>query len=126
MIFAVTSYDDGDCDFDRDYFCSWTQSYNDTFNWSRQSGPTSSSATGPSYDHTTGNCKLHLSSNNINPFRFRFAPTFTYMEQSDSIGGRRNLTTGIIRASYIYDVELVLIVFLKLYLPHVCLSFIFN
>ncbi|XP_030071544.1 IgGFc-binding protein [Microcaecilia unicolor] len=42
------------CTFDDD-FCHWTQAADDNFDWKRQKGPTPSSSTGPSYDHTTGN-----------------------------------------------------------------------
>ncbi|EDO47787.1 predicted protein [Nematostella vectensis] len=43
------------CDFEKD-FCpqAWSQDVTDTFNWTRQSGSTSSSGTGPSVDHTLG------------------------------------------------------------------------
>ncbi|XP_067035363.1 MAM and LDL-receptor class A domain-containing protein 1-like [Acropora muricata] len=43
-----------DCNFDSPSICGYTQSTNDTFNWSRQRGSTLSSATGPSSDHTSG------------------------------------------------------------------------
>ncbi|XP_072266261.1 IgGFc-binding protein-like [Pyxicephalus adspersus] len=43
-----------DCSFDEG-FCNWKQSVSDNIDWTRWSGPTPSSYTGPSYDHTTGN-----------------------------------------------------------------------
>ncbi|XP_015761869.1 PREDICTED: MAM and LDL-receptor class A domain-containing protein 1-like isoform X4 [Acropora digitifera] len=43
-----------DCNFDSPSICGYTQSTNDTFNWSRQRGSTSSIGTGPSSDHTSG------------------------------------------------------------------------
>ncbi|KAL9953500.1 hypothetical protein ACROYT_G040923 [Oculina patagonica] len=46
---AVTS-----CDFDSSLCYGWQQSYSDVFDWTRQSGSTSSSSTGPSSDHTSG------------------------------------------------------------------------
>ncbi|XP_072170528.1 thyroid hormone-induced protein B-like [Diadema setosum] len=42
-----------DCDFEYGT-CGWRQSYSDDFDWSRNSGNTSSFNTGPSRDHTTG------------------------------------------------------------------------
>ena len=47
-----------DCDFEQD-LCSWSQITNgqDQFNWKRSQGKTNSVGTGPSFDHTTGNCK---------------------------------------------------------------------
>ncbi|XP_061462986.1 IgGFc-binding protein-like, partial [Rhineura floridana] len=44
---------DFSCSFDVD-FCSWTQSIFDRFDWIRHKGPTSTSETGPSSDHTSG------------------------------------------------------------------------
>ncbi|KAH0624212.1 hypothetical protein JD844_007761 [Phrynosoma platyrhinos] len=55
------------CSFDMD-FCSWTQSDTDSFDWTRHKGPTSSTTTGPSYDHTTGEgYYIYLESNDANP-----------------------------------------------------------
>ncbi|XP_045196826.2 uncharacterized protein LOC123551741 isoform X3 [Mercenaria mercenaria] len=42
-----------DCSFD-DGFCNWTQDENDDFDWTRLSGKTPTTFTGPDYDHTSG------------------------------------------------------------------------
>ncbi|CAH3142232.1 unnamed protein product [Porites lobata] len=42
------------CSFDAS-MCGFLQDKNDKFDWTRQKGPTSSSGTGPSSDHTSGN-----------------------------------------------------------------------
>lgn len=44
----------GNCDFEVDT-CSWSNSRNDTFDWQRASGGTTSTGTGPSSDHTLAN-----------------------------------------------------------------------
>ena len=41
------------CSFDSN-FCSWIQDKTDNFDWTRKRGATSSGATGPSADHTSG------------------------------------------------------------------------
>ena len=41
------------CSFDKD-LCGFSQATNDKFDWTRRSGSTSSSSTGPSGDHTGG------------------------------------------------------------------------
>ncbi|XP_067654505.1 MAM and LDL-receptor class A domain-containing protein 2-like [Haliotis asinina] len=41
------------CNFDSG-LCSWAQDKTDTFDWSRNKGPTSSVGTGPQSDHTSG------------------------------------------------------------------------
>lgn len=53
-----------DCNFEVD-FCTWKQeAYSDKFNWTRQSGRTSSTNTGPTTDHTlkTGKIQTFLNS----------------------------------------------------------------
>ncbi|XP_019639918.1 PREDICTED: MAM and LDL-receptor class A domain-containing protein 1-like [Branchiostoma belcheri] len=54
------------CDFELG-LCGWRQAYDDNFDWSRRSGSTPSSNTGPNADHTTGistsgtfNCDFEL------------------------------------------------------------------
>ena len=43
----------GSCDFETDT-CGWIQRRDDVFDWTRRSGPTPSSSTGPTVDHTLG------------------------------------------------------------------------
>ncbi|XP_068745607.1 MAM and LDL-receptor class A domain-containing protein 1-like isoform X1 [Montipora capricornis] len=43
------------CSFSTNSSCGFTQSRNDTFDWTRHRGITTSSSTGPSSDHTGGN-----------------------------------------------------------------------
>ncbi|KAI8506650.1 hypothetical protein Bbelb_160770 [Branchiostoma belcheri] len=47
-----------DCTFETD-LCRWTQSTQDNFAWTRHHGATSSSGTGPSFDHTVGDQTGH-------------------------------------------------------------------
>ena len=47
------------CDFEKG-LCSWTQDTDDIFDWTRDSGGTSSWLTGPGRDHTTGQCAFGL------------------------------------------------------------------
>lgn len=49
------------CDFDLDLCSGWQQSYSDVFDWTRWTGSTYSSNTGPSSDHTSGSGKVSLS-----------------------------------------------------------------
>lgn len=43
------------CTFEGNTICRWTQSVNDKFNWTLHKGSTSTTDSGPSTDHTTGN-----------------------------------------------------------------------
>ncbi|XP_078334103.1 MAM and LDL-receptor class A domain-containing protein 1-like [Crassostrea virginica] len=47
------------CTFEDVYICNYIQDLTDNFNWTRQSGSTSSSNTGPSSDHTYGTSAGH-------------------------------------------------------------------
>lgn len=49
------------CNFDYSLCSGWQQSRSDVFDWTRRSGSTSSSYTGPSYDHTSGSGLFLLS-----------------------------------------------------------------
>lgn len=49
-----------DCNFEQN-FCKWAQSPDDNFDWTRSQGPTGTTSTGPTNDHTTGTCKLDIS-----------------------------------------------------------------
>ena len=54
------------CNFDYGLCHGWSQSSSDIFDWTRQRGSTSSSNTGPSSDHTTGNgTYIHTVNNNF-------------------------------------------------------------
>ena len=44
---------DGGCQFEQG-LCSWQNARDDDFDWMRKQGRTSSSNTGPSFDHTKG------------------------------------------------------------------------
>ena len=48
------------CDFEDENICNYTNDVQNTnFNWTRNSGPTDSLATGPSIDHTTQTLSGH-------------------------------------------------------------------
>ena len=55
-ITSCQEFVDGNCDFEKDGLCGWQQIQNgeDDFDWSINSGETSSKGTGPKVDHTTG------------------------------------------------------------------------
>ncbi|XP_077978881.1 MAM and LDL-receptor class A domain-containing protein 1-like [Glandiceps talaboti] len=53
IYFAVAASQNLDCDFETD-LCSWVQSTDDSFDFTRQQGETASPDTGPSGDHTKG------------------------------------------------------------------------
>ena len=46
-----------DCTFESSNLCGYTQDKSDNFDWTRKSGRTSSSGTGPSNDHTYGSTR---------------------------------------------------------------------
>ena len=58
------------CNFDNS-MCGFTQDKNDTFDWTRNKGGTSSSPTGPSSDHTSGSGRLtkHKTLESLNEIR---------------------------------------------------------
>ncbi|XP_059166542.1 uncharacterized protein LOC131948858 [Physella acuta] len=63
---------DVSCDFERD-LCGFVQSRDDDFDWTRISGPTSSTGTGPATDHTLGTVNGH----------------YVYVETSNVVQGQR-------------------------------------
>jgi hypothetical protein len=64
-IFIITDSGSVHCDFDTD-LCSWAQSMTDQFNWTRSSGGTPSSGTGPIGDHSgTGIYFFFIAQENI-------------------------------------------------------------
>ena len=56
LIAAPSQYD---CNFEKD-LCLWGQSPDDDFDWIRAQGPTGTTMTGPTIDHTTGSGKHKL------------------------------------------------------------------
>ncbi|KAJ7356101.1 hypothetical protein OS493_027029, partial [Desmophyllum pertusum] len=87
------------CDFDYGLCPGWRQSYSDVFNWTRNTGSTQSSNTGPDSDHTCGsgyymyieainqvagdNAKLELS---VSDNRELSCLTFYYHMYGDTMG----------------------------------------
>ncbi|XP_019632083.1 PREDICTED: MAM and LDL-receptor class A domain-containing protein 2-like [Branchiostoma belcheri] len=56
-----------DCDFESG-LCGWVQATDDDFDWTRNQGTTSTSNSGPSSDHTTGNgYYVYIEASNKNP-----------------------------------------------------------
>ncbi|XP_021371354.1 MAM and LDL-receptor class A domain-containing protein 1-like [Mizuhopecten yessoensis] len=47
------------CGFEDTHICGYTQDHSDVFDWTRKSGSTSSTGTGPSNDHTYGTSQGH-------------------------------------------------------------------
>ena len=76
--------------------CTWTNLKDDVFDWSRAQGPTGSSATGPTNDHTKGNRKyLYIyfcCDLNLSPFslfakkqkKYHLYPVFAEKEKASS------------------------------------------
>ena len=54
MMFSFAVNVGVNCNFEQSLCSSWTQDNSDVFDWTRRSGSTGSSGTGPSVDHTTG------------------------------------------------------------------------
>lgn len=46
------SFVSGNCTFDQNSFCEWTNEVGDHFNWTLKEGPTGTKHTGPSKDHS--------------------------------------------------------------------------
>jgi len=51
---VINATSPADCNFEQQTICNYIQDPNDNFDWSWQTGTTSSSNTGPSNDHTEG------------------------------------------------------------------------
>ncbi|XP_073248869.1 uncharacterized protein [Porites lutea] len=64
------------CDFDNGLCFGWSQSRQDVFDWTLYSGPTPSSNTGPSSDHTSGSGKYFYIEASYHAFRENAKLTF--------------------------------------------------
>jgi len=63
MMYSVKMFCAGTCDFNSD-MCGWTNAVDDDFDWSMNSGPTSTNNTGPSADRTGNGRSPTLRGNN--------------------------------------------------------------
>ncbi|CAG2241389.1 MAM and LDL-receptor class A domain-containing protein 1,MAM and LDL-receptor class A domain-containing protein 2 [Mytilus edulis] len=79
VIDCITQYN---CDFEAGDICLWKQVPSDNFDWISHRAGTTSTATGPSYDHTIGNVRgtylyIETSSHNQNEYADLVSPLMT-------------------------------------------------